>query len=216
MQTFERPLLDSERRWLRLATGPARAAGRGMARAIFVVVALISGLLAVLTLAVSRVDWRVVATFWALFGVFVGLWTYLGERRRVTRVLRVFDGALARNMARVIPIQSSAVVEIEEQDDEGATYAFQFAEAEIVFVRGGEFHRSARFPNSDFDIVELLGHTDFVVGTLLRKRGDKLAPVRKISPTSAKALGRPRHLQVIKGSLNDLEQLLTNPSSFGS
>lgn len=210
MQTFERPLRDSERRWLRLATERPRVAGRALARATIVSGIVVFGLLAALTVAVARADWRVALAVWVLVGVCIGLWTYFQERWRLARSVRRFVRALRRNKARVTQIQSSEVAEIEAQDDEGQTYAFQLPERRIVFVVGQDFYESPRFPNSDFSIIEILGDSNEVVGIHIDKRGETLVPARKISPARVRRMSWPKHLQVVDGSLNELEQLLTN------
>jgi hypothetical protein len=215
MQTLERALLKSERRWLRVAAERQRAARRKLALRTLIACLVVFGPLAAVTLAVSKVDWRLVVAIWAAVGLSIYLWVYVQERWRMSRSVQSFVSALGNDTARVTQIQSNAVVEIEEWDDEGAAYAFQLPERKIVFIDGEAFRASSRFPNSDFDVVELLGGSDGVAGIFLKARRETLSPLRKLSLIKQKDLRWPKHLQVIDGSLDELEQLLRRSSSTG-
>ena len=64
------------------------------------------------------------------------LWAYLSARREINAVLRRLQNALLRNQARVIRIQSEELAEIEEEEDQGACYAFQLDIEKMVFISG--------------------------------------------------------------------------------
>jgi hypothetical protein len=100
------------------------------------------------------------------------------------------------------------MVELEEVEDEGACYAFQLSGKRIVFVSGQNFYPSARFPNSDFSLVDIYGENNVLVETFIEKHGKKLRPRRKISAEVTSKMKVPDHLQVIEGKLDDLEELL--------
>src|SRR5258708_4991121 len=118
MRTFERPLRDSERRWLRRVIAALRTRVRQLTGQILAVGLTLIGVLGALTLAFASADWRIVVGFWLFLGGSIGLWVYVRERGHLTHSVRQFDSALARNCARITEIQSSAVVEIEEPYDD--------------------------------------------------------------------------------------------------
>ena len=66
------------------------------------------------------------------------------------------ENALRTNRARAIRVQSERVVEFEEQEDEGACYAFEHDAASVVFIVDQEFYEDDDFPNSDFSMIEIL------------------------------------------------------------
>jgi len=136
------------------------------------------------------------------------LWAYLSARREINAVLRRLQNALLRNQARVIRIQSEELAEIEEEEDEGACYAFQLDSEKIVFISGQDYYSSASFPNSDFSLLQILGREGEIVEELISKQGRKLAPVRTISAVTKSRLKIPDHLQVISGRIESLEKLL--------
>jgi hypothetical protein len=82
-------------------------------------------------------------------------------------------------------VLSERVVEFEEEEDEGACYAFaQDGGASTIFVIGQEFYDDDDFPNSDFAIVEILGGSGRPVDVLVTKRGRKLTPERVVAAAS--------------------------------
>lgn len=99
----------------------------------------------------------------------ISLWVYFDLKPKFLLDLQRYENALRRNQACVTRIQSNAVVEFEEEEDEGACYAFQLSEGRIVFLSGQEFYTSARFPNSDFSVVDI--HEDD--GTLVEVYREK-------------------------------------------
>ena len=100
------------------------------------------------------------------------------------------------------------MVEFEEEEDEGASYAFQLDNRRIVFVVGQQFYGSARFPNSDFSLIEISTEDGTVVVGSIRKYGIRIEPIRTISAQRTAKLKIPEHLQVIDGELNQIEDLL--------
>ncbi len=159
-------------------------------------------------LAARGRHWFVVTVFWVAFIGPMLLWAYLSARREINAVLRRLQNALLRNQARVIRIQSEELAEIEEEEDEGACYAFQLDSEKIVFISGQDYYPSASFPNSDFSLLQILGREGEIVEELISKQGRKLAPVRTISAVTKSRLKIPDHLQVISGQIESLEKLL--------
>ena len=99
------------------------------------------------------------------------------------------------------------MVALDEQEDEGACFAFQVADR-IVFVSGQEFYPSASFPNSDFALVEISDSRGRIVEMAIETAGKKLQPIRTIAAESKSRLQIPDHLHIILGRLDDIERLL--------
>ncbi len=114
---------------------------------------------------------------------------------------------MRRNQAHVIRIQSDQMVEFEEREDEGACYAFQVGDR-IVFVAGQDFYPSAKFPNSDFSLVEITDSRGALVEMVIDTAGKKLQPIRTIAAELHSKLRSPEHLQSLQGRLEDIDRLL--------
>ncbi len=166
------------------------------------------GALWALTILAVRHQWLLVTAFWATIGMAVSFWAYRDARRDVSaKLLRVKSGLL-RNEARVTRILSEEMVEIEEVEDEGARYAFQVNNEEIVFISGQDYYPSAQFPNSDFCVIELLDGEGKILEEVISKKGKKLKPVRTIPAAVKRNLRIPDHMQRITARIEDLEILL--------
>jgi hypothetical protein len=138
----------------------------------------------------------------------LGLWIGVEEHLRTRRLQLRLSQTLESGRAREIRVVASAVVEFEEVEDEGACYAFQIADAQMVFVSGQLFYSSAKFPNSDFSLVDVLSPSGELVDCFIRKQGEKLVPIRIVSADVKQRLRIPPHLHVMAGTLAQLEQLL--------
>jgi len=101
-------------------------------------------------MVVTHAPWYIVSAIWFGIGSVISLWSYFSEKPREKAAVELYADALRRNQARETRIQSHEMVELEEQDDEGACYAFQLSGKRIVFVSGQDFYSSARFPNTTF------------------------------------------------------------------
>ena len=156
----------------------------------------------------THVRWYIVTGFWVAIGSLISLWVYLSEKPKQKAGVELYASALRRNEARETRIRSDEMVELEEEEDEGACYAFQLSGEQIIFVSGQDFYPSARFPNSDFSLVQIYGENEVVVEILIEKHGKKLGPKRKIPAELKSKMKVPDHLQVIAGKLDDLEKLL--------
>ena len=99
-----------------------------------------------------------------------------------------------------------------EIEDEGACYAFELDVGRIAFIQGQEFYESARFPSLDFSLAYVLDEADQSVDTLIDKRGAKAAPARRIPAAVKQRLDVPDHLEVRKGRIADLEDILATSS----
>jgi hypothetical protein len=161
-----------------------------------------------LTVLASDVSSYIVVGSWLVITVLLGLWVAVSEyfRRRKLRI--VLSRTRDSGQVREVRIVASDVVEFEEEEDEGACYAFQVAEDKILFVQGQEFYASPRFPNSDFALVNVLDPSGHSVDFFIRKDGVKLMPIRTVRADVKRQLCLPAHLQIVPGKLAQLEQLL--------
>jgi hypothetical protein len=212
MNTSTRALTPVERRMLGCAVAHWRRFLGGMPRKILLVgVAIFAGGCA-LSLSFGGDEWignwRAFVPTWAGLAIVVALWSYWDDAKPIRRAIRLCDETLARNEIKATHIRSSSMVELEEIEDEGACYAFQFAEGRIVFVTGQEFYASARFPNDDFSLAVVRDREGHIAMEWIVKYGRKLTPVRTIPAKARARLILPGHLQVIDGRLEDLERLL--------
>ncbi len=208
METVTRQLSETERRLLtsaltyrqrRLKNFPKRQLIAGLA---------IFGVLWAWTMIATHDPWYIVAAIWFGIGSVIFLWVYYSKKPKEKAGVEIYAEALRRNKALETRIQSDEMVELEEDEDEGACYAFQLSGKQILFVSGQDFCPSARFPNSDFSLVHIYGENEVLVETFIEKHGKKLRPKRKISAELRSKMKVPNHLQVIEGKLDDLEELL--------
>ncbi len=184
-----RPLNEKERRLLsaavawrkrRLDVFQRRVVLSGMALLV-----AFWGMIAIATAADKKGPaWYYEGLISIAIAVSISLWVYFDLKPKFLLDLQRYENALRRNQACVTRIQSNAVVEFEEQEDEGACYAFQLNEGRIVFLSGQEFYASARFPNSDFSVVEIHHSDGTLVERFIEKNGTRLKPLRMISRKS--------------------------------
>jgi hypothetical protein len=156
-QWRDRPLGDAERRQLE-----ARLANARRERALALVKtgaasALVCGALAVATLFASDAPRLVIIAFWGILAVVFTLWIGLPWHRLMRGQVPILEDALRVGRAREFRVQASRVVEFEEEEDEGACYAFELDPRAALFIVGQEFYEDDDFPNTDFSIVEILG-----------------------------------------------------------
>jgi hypothetical protein len=119
---------------------------------------------------------------------------------------RVFEEAIRTNRAREIRLQATRVVEFEEEEDEGACYAFDHDGNAAVFIVGQEFYEDDDFPNTDFSMVEILGERGQAIDVLLIKRGRKLQVERVVPAEVKNRLELPQHLTLVPGPLDRIEE----------
>jgi hypothetical protein len=170
--------------------------------------ALVCGVLAVLTKAASNAPWLVVVLFWSALVVVFTVWIGLPWHRTMTLQVASLSDALRTGRARETRIQSTRAVEFEEEEDEGACYAFALGARASVFVVGQEFEEDDDFPNSDFAIVDLLGSHGRPVDSILVKNGTKLRPERVIAADVKRLVAIPEHLTIVEAPLDDVENAL--------
>ena len=124
----------------------------------------------------------------------------------------MFEEAIRTNRAREIRLQTTRVVEFEEEEDEGACYAFDDDGSAVLFIIGQEFYEDEDFPNTDFSIIEILGDRGQPIDVLLSKHGRKLKPERIIPAAVKNRLHLPEHLAIVPGTLDSIEVSLNQPN----
>ena len=213
IERIARPLSDRERRLVKCALAVRRRRLSRLGRRLGIWNLLVFGGLWGLTVLATVADkkgppWYTSGLIWLAIALPIFVWSFRGARPKLLSDIQLFESSLRRNEAKVIRIQSQAIVEFEEVEDEGACYAFQLKSGHMVFIKGQDFYPSARFPSTDFSLVDIYGENDVLVVSLVEKHGRRIVPVRKISAQEKARLKIPAHLQRIEGELNQLESLL--------
>jgi len=206
-----RPLQKVERRILNWGMIRERRRMKKIAPLITLVTGLvIFGCLWGMTVLATKSDkngpsWKMSGLLWLAIGIPISLWAHRDIRKNAATRDGSFANAIRMNRAVEIRIQASSVAVLESGPDAKPTYAFQLENDQIVLVR---WRRSARFPNSDFSLVNLFTEKTKPVVGLIEKRGTKLEPVRRIPAETGTRLEVPEHLTVMPGRLSELEELL--------
>jgi hypothetical protein len=204
----ERSISDEERGQL---TARLENARNECARALMktgVVSAAVCGVLALLTFLASDAPRALIAAFWAALCLVFTIWIGVPQRKLMAGQARAFEEALRTNRVREIRVQATRVVEFEEEEDEGACYAFGHEANAAVFIVGQEFYEDDDFPNTDFSMLEILGSRGQPVDVLLVKRGRKLEPERVVPAAVKNRLELPEHLAIVNSSLDTIEASL--------
>ena len=205
-----RPLTEAERSTLAARIATARRESSAALWKTSVSAVTICGLLAALTYSASDAPLWAIACFWTGVTVILTLWISLPWHRTLRQQVAWLEEAQRANSARVIRIQSPRVVEFQEEEDEGACYAFEHGPSASIFVVGQEFYADDDFPNSDFSLIDLLGTEGNAVDTLVEKTGRKLMPERVIAASVRHMMELPEHLTVINAPLDEIEHALTH------
>jgi hypothetical protein len=153
----------------------------------------------------SDAPWMVVTAFWLVTGAVIALWVGRDMHQHASQfsdMATALQSALTANAADVYDVRARAFVEFEEEEDEGACYAFEIDGSRLVFVSGQEFYASARFPSLDFSLVYVLDEAGQAVDMLIDKRGAEAKPAFTIP--AAQQRERPEHLEVRAGTIDTL------------
>ena len=205
---IERPLTADERAQLSARLTAAVASRRGALGKAAISSLLVCGLLAMLTSAASDAPLWIILLFWSALGLVFTLWIGVPAHRVMQEHESVLSDALLASRARVTRVQSERVVEFEEEEDEGACFAFDYRDQTSVFIVGQQFYEDDDFPNSDFSIVDLLGTHGRPVDSMLVKAGRKLVPARIVPADIKRLVQVPDHLSVIGAPLDRVEAAL--------
>jgi hypothetical protein len=169
---------------------------------------IVSAGLAMLVLLTSNAPRLAVLLFFATSSCLFGVWSGFSLRQTSRKLISIWESALVENRVSVVRIAAHEMVEFEEVEDEGACYAFQLPDNEVVFVSGQDFYPTTTFPNTDFELAEIRASNGKLVELKLIKHGVKLKPTRIIQAKDQVQLAKPNHLQVLKGRLSEIETLL--------
>ena len=213
MTHSERPLTADERADLEARLADARAQSAKALIKTGAAGALVCGALAILTLLLSDAPRLIICGFWAALWLALTLWIGLPWRRLMRQQIPILEDGLRTNRARVMRIRSSRVVEFEEEEDEGACYAFDLDGTSTVFIVGQEFYEDDDFPSSDFSMVEVLGRSGRPIDVLIQKHGEKIRPERVVPAAEKNRLQLPEHLEVVAVPLGALEAALRRADS---
>ena len=214
LESSLRPLTAAERRLLRARARELESRERGGPRTLALGVAVIAILWA-LTVIASDTPWPIVTLFWVLVGAAILLWVRRGlhhDLGRLRDMSRRYRSALRRNEGEVFRIQAKSFAEFEEVEDEGACYAFQLDGDRLAFVVGQGFYPRARFPSHDFSLVYPLDENGASIDMMIEKRGPRATAARTIPAATKLGLDLPEHLEVRKGGLEDLDEILRSRS----
>jgi hypothetical protein len=121
-------------------------------------------------------------------------------------------GALEDGCVHVRRFTATAVIEIDQWEDEGGGYLFE-VEADTVLLLKGQIYESAEegapWPNSAFELVRT-AHGNRWVGIFCS--GEKLTPRRTILPSQAPDQQNWRDREdVVEGKLEAVANGITNP-----
>jgi hypothetical protein len=200
-----RRLTEQERRTLRakirsLEGRSSRARTRWIPIAGLVIVVLW-----LLTLVASDASRIIITAFWLAVGAAIALWVGRDMHEHASQfsdMAAALLSALTANAADVYDVRARAFVEFEEEEDEGACYAFEISGSRLVVVSGQEFYSGARFPSLDFSLVYVLDEAGRTVDILIDKRGARAKPAFIIP--AARRRERPEHLEVRAGTIDTL------------
>jgi hypothetical protein len=173
-----------------------------------VVSVIVCGLLMVATLLAFTAPRSLIVGFWLVLAVLLTIWIGRPGRRLMLSQIAPLEDALRANRARVIRVQSKRVVKFEQEQHEGACYAFAEDVARVVFIVGQPFHDDDDFPNSDFSMIEILDSHGTPVDIWLEKNGRKITPDRVVPANVRRTLALPEHLAVVDVPLDRVEERL--------
>lgn len=213
LEKTTRDLNKTERRW----TSKELNLGRKRLHRFFlfsacssVVVAVIGGLLSIGQFRESQaLGWLALGTT-AIYIVIV--WAvYFQNRAADVHRLDQLEAVLERGVSRTTRCCSQQVAEAEEIEDEGATFFFQVEPDKIFVLSGQQYYATRRFPNSDFEIVEVWCDGTPVQFSIAC-HGEKLRPQVRLSKASKEALLEkdcyPEDFDLIEGRIERLEEAL--------
>lgn len=212
LTSSRRPLRASEARLVRSKVRRLTAERRRVVPGFMLVTAGTMAVLWLATILASDTPWPFITLFWIVVGGGFALWIQRdagGHARQLDAICRGLESALRRSAADVYEIRATAFAEVEEFEDEGACYAFALDGERLVFITGQEFYRSATFPTLDFSLVYVLDEQGRTVDMFLEKRGSRAQPARTIPAAIKQSLDElPEHLEVRRGTIDDLERVL--------
>ena len=208
LSSTTRPLTEKEVRLLKSKRASLIRQGSRYERRLFFVFPILFGVLsmgAVLGDRRHQASW--IGAFLVL-GLFTSLSVIIPERRRRSSRVRSYDDAIARGTCDERRIVVRRFWDFKEQEDEGACYAFEMQSGGVVFVTGQEYYPEARFPNSDFSLIEFRDRDGELIDSLVEKRGSKISPERVFDGKEREVTRNIEHSDFFEGSLEEMYELL--------
>ena len=123
-------------------------------------------------------------------------------------MIAVLNDAIINGKARVETISCKRFIEVEELEDEGACYLFEIEDKRLFLLFGQEYYSDAKFPSTDFSIVDILDAKRNSVESYLEKRGEKLKPYRIISASDKIKEVIPYDEKFINCGLDELDSYI--------
>lgn len=84
---------------------------------------------------------------------------------------------IEHGMVQSIQVKSDSIVELIENEDEGACYVFDVSDGQLFLLQGQLFYSDEDFPNSDMELVYGLRPWGFMTRYC---RGQRLKPVQRL------------------------------------
>jgi hypothetical protein len=209
LSRFVRPLSEAERQRLdRNARALERQAARAR-RAALPTGAAVVGILWVATLVASDAPWPVITGFWLIVGTLLVWWvgrSFAAEGADIGGIAAALRDARENGEAEEVRIRATALVELEEVEDEGACWGFQVGERRMVFLCGQEFYATGAFPSLDMTLVHPLSSKSRPVDVWIKTNGPKATPDRTIPADRKWTLEVPGHLDEVEAVVGTLEE----------
>ncbi len=186
------------------------------------VLAVATGFLVVATIFLwiwFRAELNLVLTL-SLFGLLLFflltlLWSYLQGMKSSRQLQQSCYNALTGNQAEVTACSTEKVATISPSAMQGPDFFFDTGNGKILWVDGAAFPLSERFPNSDFELVQVYDAEGLLVYHTVSNRGVKIEPVETLPKSARKAFYRQqnghKNHEIFKGDLGNLQQLLARP-----
>ncbi len=181
---------------------------RQLKQRLVIVCLVMFGFLSALTILLSDDHWPIIIIFYTIIGGLISFSIWHQEKENKSERLLQLENVLNKGSVSELRIQATNVVQFEEEEDEGACFAFQYALNELIFISGQEFYESSKFPNNDFSLIHIQDSSGKPVEFFIEKHGQKLKPNRVVPAQQKSKLKIPEHLSRISGNIDDIEKLL--------
>jgi hypothetical protein len=118
------------------------------------------------------------------------------------------------NVARVLHCRPSACLAVPEIEDEGPGYFLQVDNDRVLYLAGQLYYATARFPSTDFELIEVLDATCMPAVFRIDCHGERLQPLQTLTAETKLLLVDkdviPEDLTLIDGTIEGLEDRLLN------
>lgn len=205
IRRYRRALWPAEQEIIAARARDCQTQSGPRSRAMLLSGAVIGLVLWTLTTLALDASWWVVTGFWLGISGVIALWARWQQMRVTRACTATFRSAMVRSEAEVIHVMAEGAVGLGDADDDSGGVAVGLAGDRILFLMGPAFGETSRFPNTDFELIEVLDESDRPVELLIAEWGDPLQVQRRVP---LRGMRVPEHLDVVTGSLEDLEAIL--------